>query len=90
MAEPQIDHDFDERPADAVEAPDLTDAAIEDYGRRAQTLVPEPAFDLRRLGSAGRRSSLIVEFFTDTISGEEYVRMQAPGDRLKIYERAGE
>ena len=85
MAEPQIDHDFDERPADAVEAPDLTEAAIEDYGRRAQTLGRNPRSTYGALDRQGD-DSLIVEFFTDTISGEEYVRMQAPGDRLKVYE----
>ena len=85
MAEPQIDHDFNERPADAVEAPELTEAAIEDYGRRAQTFVRNPRSSYGAVERQGDEA-LIVNFYTHTINGEDYVRIQAPGDRLKIYD----
>ena len=85
MAEPQIDHDFNERPADAVEAPELTEAAIEDYGRRAQTLGRSPRSSYGALERQGD-DSLIVQFFTHALTGEDRIRIQAPGDRLKVLE----
>ena len=83
MAEPQIEHDFNERPADAVQAPDLTENAIEDYSRQASSMVRHPQSSYGAVDRKGD-DALIVEFFIHALNGDEYIRLQAPGDEYKI------